>query len=44
LKEAEMVKIADLIDKVILNFEDDAVIAEVKTEVFALIKDFPLYK
>lgn len=44
LKEAEMVKIANLIDKVILNFEDDAVIEEVKQEVFALIKDFPLYK
>jgi len=44
LKEAEMVKIADLIDKVIVNFEDDAVIAEVKTEVEALVKDFPLYK
>ena len=44
LVEAEMVKIAELIDEVILNFEDEAVLAGVKTKVHALVKDFPLYK
>ena len=43
-KEPEMLKIADLIEEVILNFEDEAVLAEVKTKVHALVKDFPLYK
>ncbi len=43
-KETEMVKIAELIDEVILNFEDEAVLAAVKTKVHTLVKDFPLYK
>lgn len=44
MKEGDMKRIALLIDKVILNFEDEAVLAEVKSEVNAWMKDFPLYK
>ena len=43
-KEAEMVKVAEYIDKVISNPEDEAIIAGVKKEVNALMADFPLYK
>lgn len=43
LKEADMVKIAELIDKVITNHEDTTILAEVKKEVNAFMADFPLY-
>lgn len=43
-KESEMVKIADLINKVITNIEDEKVIADVRKEVNALMAGFPLYK
>lgn len=39
----EMKKIADLIDRVIVDFENEANIQAVKTEVNALMKQFPLY-
>lgn len=42
--EAEMVKIAELINRVIENIENEAVLAEIKTEVNALMANFPLYK
>ena len=42
LKEEHMIKIVDLIDKVILNTEDENVINEVKVEVNKLMKNFPL--
>ncbi len=42
--EAEMVKIAELINRVIENIENEAVLAEIKTEVNALMAKFPLYK
>lgn len=44
MKEAEMVKIAELIDKVIVNYEDEAVLASVHGEVNEWMKNFPLYK
>ena len=42
LKEEHMVKIVELIDKVILNTEDENVIDEVRAEVNKMMKDFPL--
>lgn len=41
--EQEMLVIADLIDKVLTNTDNDEVLAEVKTEVHALTSGFPLY-
>ncbi len=43
MKEAEMLKIADLIDRVLINTEDDSVINKVKKEVNELSLNFPLY-
>lgn len=43
MKEAEMLKIADLIDRVLTNTEDDSVINKVKKEVNELSLNFPLY-
>ncbi len=43
MKEREMVQIIDLIDRLIMNPDDEAVIAAVKAEVHALAKRFPLY-
>ncbi|GGI28291.1 serine hydroxymethyltransferase [Pedobacter mendelii] len=44
LKEAEMAKIVDLIDKVLTNPEDEANLNAVKAEVINLVSAFPLYK
>jgi len=43
LKESDMAKIVDLINRVITNFEDEAKIEEVKTEVFELMQGRPLF-
>lgn len=43
LKEAEMVKIIGFIDDVINNYEDEARLEEIRNEVNALMKSFPLY-
>jgi glycine hydroxymethyltransferase len=43
MKEAEMVKIIDMIDRLIMNPDDESVIAAVKAEVHALAARFPLY-
>jgi len=43
LKENDMAKIVDLINRVITNFEDDAKIAEVKAEVFEMMQGRPLF-
>ena len=43
LKEDDMVTIVDLIDEVITNFEDEAVLEAVKTKVNAMMKDKPLF-
>ena len=43
LKEADMAAIVDLIDEVITNFEDEAVLEAVKTKVNAMMKGKPLF-
>jgi glycine hydroxymethyltransferase len=43
LKEADMVAIVDLIDEVITNFEDEAILETVKTKVNAMMKNKPLF-
>ncbi|TDT68607.1 glycine hydroxymethyltransferase [Hypnocyclicus thermotrophus] len=44
MKESEMIKIADLITKVLENIDNEEVILQVKEEVHRLSKEFPLYK
>ncbi len=44
MKEAEMVKIGEAVVKVMKNISDEKVIAEVKTEMAKLCKDFPIYQ
>lgn len=43
MKDDAMPKIAELIDKVITNHDNEAVIAEVRSEVNAWMKEYPLY-
>ncbi len=43
MKEADMSGVVDMIDKVLMNHEDEAVIASVREDVNALMKKFPLY-
>ncbi len=43
LKEAELAKIAEMISKVTDSPDDEAVLAQVHTEVEALMKNFPMY-
>lgn len=43
MKEAHMQTVVDLIDKVLMNIDDEAVIAAVKDEVKSFMKQFPLY-
>lgn len=44
LDENDMVKIADLIDKVLMNHDDEGTIQEIKQEVNDWMKDYPLFK
>ena len=44
LKEADMRKVVDLLDKVIMAHEDEAVIESVKVEVNEWMSKFPLYE
>lgn len=44
MKEDDMVVIAGLIEKVIANHENEAILAEVRTEVNRMMEKFPLYK
>ena len=44
MKEPEMIKIGEGIVKVLKNIGDEKVIAEVKSEMSKLCKDFPIYK
>jgi len=44
LKEADFVKIVDLIDRVLMNNEDEALIAKTKAEINEWMKSFPLYR
>ena len=43
LKEEDMSKIVDLIDRVITNFEDDAELIKVEAEVLDMMQDLPLF-
>lgn len=43
LKEEDMAKIVDLIDKVIINFEEEKTLNEVADEVVAMMKSKPLF-
>jgi glycine hydroxymethyltransferase len=43
MKETEMLKIAELIDRVLTNTDNDHIIAQVKKEVNELSLNFPLY-
>jgi len=43
IKEAEIKKIAKLIDKVLTNIDDEKVVDEVKGEVKEIAEEFPLY-
>jgi glycine hydroxymethyltransferase len=43
MKEAQMKKVATLIDKVLMNPEDEKVLAKVRAEVNAFMEKFPLY-
>ena len=43
LNEAHMVQIVDFIDKVILNFEDEKVLAEIADQVNEMMADFPIF-
>jgi glycine hydroxymethyltransferase len=43
MKEGEMKKIAQLIDKVLSNIEDESIIQSVRSEVEELCSEFPLY-
>jgi glycine hydroxymethyltransferase len=43
LKEDMMLKVADLIDKVLCNADDENVIAEVRREVNEMMNDYPMF-
>jgi len=43
LKEIHMEKVVTMIDKVLMNTDDEKIIATVKTEVSEFMKEFPLY-
>ena len=43
MQEAEMEKIVELIDTVLMHAEDDQKLAQIKEEVNALMANFPLY-
>lgn len=43
MKEAQMVSIAELINKAIINYENDETLAKIKADVKTLCSGFPLY-
>ena len=43
LKEADVIKVVDLLDEVLMNNENETTVASVKKKVNAMMKDFPLY-
>lgn len=43
LLEADMEKVVDLIDKVLMNLDNETIISEVQKDVNRLMNDFPLY-
>jgi glycine hydroxymethyltransferase len=44
LMEADFVRVVDLVDKVLMNHDNDAIINSVRGEVNEWMKDFPLFK
>ena len=44
LEEADMIKIVDLIDRIIENHEDNSVLSKTKNEVNDWMSTFPLFK
>jgi glycine hydroxymethyltransferase len=44
LKEADVTKVVDLIDEVLMNNDNEAIVASVKKKVNAMMHDFPLYR
>ena len=44
MKEADMEKIVDLIDRILIDIDNVEVVNEVRVEVKSLMKNFPLYK
>lgn len=44
LKEADVVKVVELIDEVLMNNENETIIAGVKKKVNMMMEDFPLYR
>ena len=43
LKEADVIKVVDRLDEVLMNNENETTVASVKKKVNAMMKDFPLY-
>lgn len=43
MKEKDMITVVELIDKVLMNMDNDTIIGSVKTDVRALMNNFPLY-
>ena len=43
MKDEDMVRVVNLIDKVLMNHEDESIIDSVREEVNTWMKDFPLY-
>ena len=43
MKEGDMAKVVDLIDRVLMNHEDEAILESVANEINTWMKDFPLY-
>jgi glycine hydroxymethyltransferase len=43
MKESDMEKVVRLIDKVLMNLDNETIVNEVKEEVHHLMNDFPLY-
>ena len=43
LKESDAVKVVDLIDEVLMNHDNETVIADVRKRVNAMMQGFPLY-
>lgn len=43
MKEADVVQVAEMIDKVLMNIDDEAVVASVKDDVKNFMQQFPLY-
>ena len=43
LKESDMAQIVDMVDKALMNHDNEAVLKSIKTEVNEWVKQFPLY-